>query len=92
MEEAMPELEQYINGSDTYDPLIQAVLVHYPFETIHPFLDDNRHIGRLRSLLYLIERKLLSKPVIYVSCFLKQNQIEYYDRISKVRRSGNHER
>ena len=91
MENAMSDLETYINESDTYDPLIQAALIHYQFETIHPFLDGNGRIGRLLILLYLMEKKLLSKPVIYVSYFLKMNQIEYYDRISEVRRKGNYE-
>ena len=87
----MSDLEKYINESDKYDPLIQAALIHYQFETIHPFLDGNGRIGRLLILLYLMEKKLLSKPVIYVSYFLKMNQIEYYDRISEVRRKGNYE-
>ena len=87
----MSDLEKYINESDKYDPLIQAALIHYQFETIHPFLDGNGRIGRLLILLYLMEKKLLSKPVIYVSYFLKMNQIEYYDRISEVRRNGNYE-
>lgn len=91
MEEAMSALEKYINDSEAYDPLIQAALIHYQFETIHPFLDGNGRIGRLLILLYLMEHKLLRKPVIYVSYFLKKNQIEYYDRISEVRRSGNYE-
>lgn len=91
MEIAMSDLEKYINESDKYDPLIQAALIHYQFETIHPFLDGNGRIGRLLILLYLMEKKLLSKPVIYVSYFLKMNQIEYYDRISEVRRNGNYE-
>lgn len=91
MEVAMSELEKYMNANPVYDPLIQAALIHYQFETIHPFLDGNGRIGRLLILLYLMENKLLAKPVIYVSYFLKKNQIEYYDRISEVRRSGNYE-
>lgn len=91
METAMSELEKYINDNDSYDPLIQVALIHYQFETIHPFLDGNGRIGRLLILLYLMEHKLLTKPVIYVSYFLKKNQIEYYDRISEVRRTGNYE-
>ncbi|MEY8420641.1 Fic family protein [Oscillospiraceae bacterium 44-5] len=91
MKEAMSGLEQYINENKDYDALIQAALIHYQFETIHPFLDGNGRIGRLLILLYLMEEKLLTKPVIYVSYFLKKNQIEYYDRISEVRRSGNYE-
>ena len=91
MERAMSDLEKYINEDTSYDPLIQAALIHYQFETIHPFLDGNGRIGRLLILLYLMEQKLLHKPVIYVSYFLKKNQVEYYDRISEVRRSGNYE-
>ena len=91
MESAMADLERYINESTDYDPLVQAALIHYQFETIHPFLDGNGRIGRLLVLLYLTEQKLLSKPVLYVSYFLKKNQLEYYDRISEVRRSGNYE-
>lgn len=88
---AMDRLEDYINNGTEYDPLIRIALIHYQFETIHPFLDSNGRVGRILILLYLIEQKYLSKPVIYVSYFLKKNQIEYYDRISEVRRSGNYE-
>lgn len=88
---AMDRLEDYINNGTEYDPLIRIALIHYQFETIHPFLDGNGRVGRILILLYLIEQKYLSKPVIYVSYFLKKNQIEYYDRISEVRRSGNYE-
>ncbi len=91
MESSMADLERHINENSDYDPLIQAALIHYQFETIHPFLDGNGRIGRLLVLLYLTEQKLLSKPVLYVSYFLKKNQLEYYDRISEVRRSGNYE-
>ena len=91
MSDAMSALEKYINEDRTYDPLVQAALIHYQFETIHPFLDGNGRIGRLLILLYLMDQKLLDKPVIYVSYFLKKNQIEYYDRISEVRRTGNYE-
>lgn len=88
---AMSDLEKYMNYSEQYDPLIRAALIHYQFETIHPFLDGNGRIGRLLILLYLMETNLLRKPVIYVSYFMKKNQLEYYDRISEVRRTGNYE-
>ena len=91
MQTAMSDLEKYINENMDYDPLIRVALIHYQFETIHPFLDGNGRIGRLLILLYLMEQGLLAKPVIYISYFLKKNQIEYYDRISEVRRSGNFE-
>ncbi|MCR5686827.1 MAG: Fic family protein [Lachnospiraceae bacterium] len=91
MNAAMTDLEKYMNKGDDYDPLIRIALIHYQFETIHPFLDGNGRVGRLMILLYLIELRIISKPIIYISYFLKKNQIEYYDRISEVRRSGNYE-
>ena len=91
MQNAMSDLEKFINENVDYDPLIRVAMIHYQFETIHPFLDGNGRIGRLLILLYLMEQGLLAKPVIYISYFLKKNQIEYYDRISEVRRSGNFE-
>ena len=91
MQTAMSDLEKYINENVDYDPLIRAALIHYQFKTIHPFLNGNGRIGRLLILLYLMEQKLIEKPVIYISYFLKKNQIEYYDRISEVRRTGNFE-
>lgn len=91
MEKAMTDLERYMNENNEYDPLIRVALIHYQFETIHPFLDGNGRIGRLLILLYLMEQKMLCKPVVYISYFLKKNQVEYYDRISEVRRKGNYE-
>lgn len=91
MNVALNDLERYMNEGDDYDPLIRIALIHYQFETIHPFLDGNGRIGRLMILLYLMEQGYLSKPIIYISYFLKKNQIEYYDRISEVRRNGNYE-
>ncbi|MCI6630849.1 MAG: Fic family protein [Lachnospiraceae bacterium] len=91
MQNAMSDLEKYMNENVEYDPLIRVALIHYQFETIHPFLDGNGRIGRLLILLYLMEQGLICKPVIYISYFLKKNQIEYYDRISEVRRTGNFE-
>jgi len=91
MNDALSDLEKYINEGDDYDPLIRIALIHYQFETIHPFSDGNGRVGRLLILLYLIEQGIISKPIIYISYFLKKNQIEYYDRITEVRQSGNYE-
>ena len=91
MNAAMSALELYMNAEDTLDPLIRTALVHYQFETIHPFLDGNGRIGRLLITLFLMEQNLLSTPALYISYFLKQNRIEYYDRMTEVRRSGNYE-
>ena len=91
MVQAMSDLEKYINKDNTLDGLIQAALIHYQFETIHPFLDGNGRIGRLLITLFLMEKQVLSSPVLYISYFLKKNRVEYYDRMSEVRRSGNYE-
>ena len=91
MDNAISKLEKYINVNDTYDVLIQAALIHYQFETIHPFLDGNGRIGRLLITLYLIEKGALSAPTLYISYFLKKNRVEYYDRMSEVRTKGNYE-
>ena len=91
MQEAMSDLEKYINSDDSLDPLIQAALIHYQFETIHPFLDGNGRIGRLLITLFLIEKKVISCPALYISYFLKMNRIEYYDRMTEVRAKGNYE-
>lgn len=88
---AMSDLEKFINNEDSIDPLVKAALIHYQFETIHPFLDGNGRIGRLLIILFLINRKILSKPVLYISYFLKLNRIEYYDRMSEIRRNGDYE-
>ena len=91
MEQAMSDLEKYINIEDGQDELIRAALIHYQFETIHPFLDGNGRIGRLLITLYLMEKKVLSTPALYISYFLKRNRVEYYDRMTEVRRNGSYE-
>ena len=91
MQTALSDLEKYWNSNDELDVLIQAALIHYQFETIHPFLDGNGRIGRLLITLFLVEQKELSTPALYISYILKKNRIEYYDRMSEVRRTGNYE-
>mgnify|MGYP000985117925 CR=1 FL=1 len=91
MLEAMSDLEKFINHEDELDPLIKIALIHYQFETIHPFLDGNGRIGRLLVNLFLMEKKLLSYETLYISYFLKRNRIEYYDRLTEVRTKGNFE-
>lgn len=91
MQQAMSDLEKYINAEDNLDVLIRVGLIHYQFETIHPFLDGNGRIGRLLITLFLMEQKVLTTPALYISYFLKKNRIEYYDRMSEVRLKGNYE-
>lgn len=91
MQTAMSDLEKYINSEETLDPLIQAALIHYQFETIHPFLDGNGRIGRLLITLFLMDKNILSTPALYISYYLKLNRIEYYDRMTQVRKTGDYE-
>lgn len=91
MVNAMSDLEKYMNGEDSLDPLIQAALIHYQFETTHPFLDGNGRVGRLLIALFLMEKKILSAPSLYISYFLKMNRVEYYDRMTQVRKTGDYE-
>lgn len=91
MNEAISDLEKYMNAEDSLDPLVRAALIHYQFETIHPFLDGNGRVGRLLITLFLMEKKILTTPALYISYFLKRNRIEYYDRMTEVRRKGNYE-
>lgn len=91
MAEAMSDLEKYINADDDLDALVRAALIHYQFETIHPFLDGNGRVGRLLITLFLMEKKVLTTPALYISYFLKKNRVEYYDRMTEVRAKGNYE-
>ncbi len=91
MQTAMADLEKYMNGEDRLDPLIRAALIHYQFETIHPFLDGNGRIGRLLITLFLMQHGILTTPALYISYFLKKNRIEYYDRMMEVRSKGTYE-
>jgi Fic family protein len=72
MSAAMSDLEKYIHADDDVNYLIRAALIHYQFETIHPFLDGNGRVGRLLITLFLMEKKVLTTPALYISYFLKK--------------------
>ena len=91
MVEAMSDLERFINNGNQLESLIKISLIHYQFETIHPFLDGNGRIGRLLINLFLIQQQLLTHETLYISYFLKRNRIEYYDRLMEVRTKGSFE-
>ena len=91
MNSAMSNLEKYMNENDGPHALIKAALIHYQFETIHPFLDGNGRVGRLLIQLFLMSQGLLNYETLYISYFLKRNRVEYYDRLTEVRRTGNFE-
>jgi Fic family protein len=88
---AMSDLEKYISDDNGLDVLVRAALIHYQFETIHPFLDGNGRMGRLLIVLFFVEKAVLSTPALYISYFLKKNRMEYYDRMNEVRSKGHYE-
>ena len=92
MLEAMYNLEIYINADDNTNVLIRTALIHYQFETIHPFLDGNGRIGRMLIMLFLMSKNVLTTPALYISYFLKKNQREYYDLLTEVRERGQYEK
>jgi Fic family protein len=75
-------------GALEFSPLVQAALLHAQFESIHPFLDGNGRLGRLLIALLLVEREVLSEPLLYLSLYLKQHRSEYYDHLQRVRLRG----
>jgi Fic family protein len=81
--DCMGTLEQFIHV-ETIPPLIQAGLLHYQFEAIHPFLDGNGRVGRLMIILFLTERKVLTVPLLYISAFFEATRSEYYNRLLAV--------
>lgn len=84
-------LENFINSNDDIPDLIKIGLIHAQFETIHPFLDGNGRLGRMLITLYLVERKILSHPMLYLSYYFKRHRSEYYDRLQDVRDKGDWE-
>ncbi len=83
----MSNLELFINDDAMMDvdPLIKMAIIHHQFESIHPFYDGNGRTGRIINILYLIQKKLLDLPVLYLSGFIIQNKDTYYNLLQKVR-------
>ncbi len=83
----LSDLEKYIHEGKSAD-LIKISLIHYQFETIHPFLDGNGRIGRLLITLYFIEKGILTYPSLYLSLYFKKNRSRYYNKLTDIREDG----
>jgi Fic family protein len=93
IERHMANLEHYINDSSLsdYDPLVKMAIIHYQFESIHPFYDGNGRTGRIINILYLILQGLLELPILYLSKFITDNKGDYYRLLQEVRTNDNWE-
>jgi Fic family protein len=90
VEKLMDNLIDYLHDDEKYptDPLLKMCIGHYQFEAIHPYQDGNGRTGRILNLLYLVEKKLLSKPVLYLSKYIINHKDDYYYNLGLVSQRG----
>jgi len=85
IQKLLDNLEQYINEENEIDPLVNMAIIHYQFESIHPFYDGNGRTGRIINILYLMLKDLLDVPILYLSSYIIQNKADYYRLLQEVR-------
>lgn len=87
----LQNLENYINEDSDIDPLIKLAIIHYQFESIHPFYDGNGRTGRIINILYLVLKEMLDTPILYLSKYIINNKKEYYNLFKSTRNTNNFE-
>lgn len=88
----LKNLEVFINNNeDGIDPLIKVSLIHYQFESIHPFYDGNGRTGRILNILYLVLNNLIDSPILYLSKYINKTKQDYYKLFNEVRNNNNFE-
>jgi len=93
IKDLMSNLEQFINDDtlSDFDPIVKMAIIHYQFESIHPFYDGNGRTGRIINVLYLVMKDLLDLPILYLSRFIIENKAKYYELLQEVRITDNWE-
>jgi len=88
--ELMGDLDRFMNDDtlSPLDPLVKAAIIHYQFESIHPFYDGNGRTGRIVNILYLVARGLLNLPILYLSRYIIRTKVDYYRLLQTVRDKG----
>ena len=88
LRQKLANLERFLHNQNEIDPLIRMAAAHYQFEAIHPFIDGNGRTGRILNTLFLIDKKLIDLPILYLSRFINEHRAEYYKRLMQVTEAG----
>ncbi len=93
IKDLMTNLEKFINDKKSldFDPIVKMAIIHYQFESIHPFYDGNGRTGRIINILFLIQEKLQDLPILYLSNYIIKNKSDYYRLLQEVRTKNNWE-